>query len=443
LSKEDEELQSVCRQISDLAPQKFTTVREAFRYLRPDRNGMANRSDILYFLRAYGVEAEQASRIYSRFDRDGAGSIDCNRFVDFMRPYVAPDGEDMELMAGLTTEQVRISSASPRHARLRSPSTSSSVPKAVGLPAADSPEVIERVTKEFWPILNMVHEKAPQRFSHVREALRIVDVDYDGCITRGEMQNFFRAFGVGEKEADKFYEKLARGGPGGANYHSFVQIVGPYLDLPGMVTATQRASSTSRPGSACSRGRSTPRGAFMQGKSCQRLVLDGGQEALGDRCDTPSPRCARDSNSPREEHNVASRNTSALEAQAQESPEDHQQMLAGRIHPQIRQLPRNMKPCKGRIATPSPTMPSPRRLVLAEDSRQAEKAFRPLSPPAPPAAKKGGRRPLGIQRKELEAEDCSNTMRAALCTADGRPVATPFRRPRSQGQTRCPSPQPC
>lgn len=450
LSKEDEELQSVCRQISDLAPQKFTTVREAFRYLRPDRNGMASRSDILYFLRAYGVEAQQASRIYARFDQDGVGSIKCHRFVDFMRPYVAPDGDDMEQMAGLTTEAMRRAPASPCSARFRSPSKPSMEPQAVGLSEVDCQEVVEQMMKEFWPILNMVHEKAPQRFSHVREALRIVDVDYDGCITRGEMQSFFRAFGVGEKDADKFYEKLARGGPGGANYHSFVQIVGPYLDLPGMVTATQR--SASRPGSASSRGRSTPRGVVVPGKNCQQLILDRGHDAVGSRCHTPSPRRDRDraslqspqretDSSPRGQSRAASQNGSP-EAKAPNSPAEHEQCLEGQFHPAPSSA-RGVKPCVGRIATPSPRMASPRRLVLAEEAPKLAQAFRPLSPPPPLAAKKGGRRPMGIQRKKKEAEDCSNTFRAALCTADGRPIATPARRPRSQGRTQCPSPRAC
>jgi len=424
LSKEDQELQSVCRQISDLAPQKFTTVREAFRYLRPDRNGMASRSDILYFLRAYGVEEQQASRVYERFDPDEVGSIDCCQFVDFMRPHVAPDGDDMELIAGLTTEAVPRALVSPCSGRLASPSASSFLPKAVGLPASDCPDVVARVSKEFWPILNMVHEKASQRFSHIREALRIVDADYDGCITRGEMQNFFRAFGVGEKESDRFYEALAGGGPGGANYHSFVQVVGPYLDLAGVVTAMQRsASRASRPGSASSRGHSTPRRVRAPDESCQRLILDR----------LPS----------RDEGRVASRNPSSPVKETRKTQTEHEKCLGGRVSPalraRVRESPRRMKPCKVLIATPSAPIQSPRHLVSAQEGRNAARAIRPLSPP--PAVKKGGRRPLGILRKELDAEDCSNTMRAALRTNDGRPVATPARRPRSQGRTRCLSPQ--
>lgn len=404
LNKEDHELQTVCQQINDLAPQKFTTVREAFRYLKPDRNGMASRSDILYFLRAYGVQAEQAMRIYKRFDSDGVGSVNCCRFVNFMRPFVAPAGEDMELMAGLTTEAMRRSPASPRLAPLPEPN---SILQA-GCPGfSDCPLALAQVSKEFCSILNMVYEKAPQRFSHAREALRIVDVDYDGCITRGEMQNFFRAFGVGEKESDRFYEKLAEGGPGGANYHSFVRIVGPYLDLPGVVTATQRSESrTCRPGSTNSRGQSTPRRVYIPAESDRQPAREQNE------CSSPEIR---------------------------ELHADRKQCREERISPtldaRVSESPKKLKPCKGRIATPSPT---PRQLVLPKETRNVGRVSRPLSPPV--AGKKGARRPLGIQRKKLEIEDGTKKMCGALLTADGRPVATPARRPRSKEPARCPSP---
>jgi hypothetical protein len=62
------------------------------------------------------------------------------------------------------------------------------------------------------------------------------------------------------------------------------------------------------------------------------------------------------------------------------------------------------------------------------------------APPTPPPEKKGARRPMGIQRKAVEAEQKATGFPSALCTSDARPIATPGRRPRSQGNIRCPSP---
>jgi hypothetical protein len=106
----------------------------------------------------------------------------------------------------------------------------------------------------------------------VREALRIVDVDYDGCITRGEMQHFFRSFCVEEALADKFFNALATGGPGGASYHTFVQIVAPFLDLPGVVAHTAASQPSSRPQSARSRPQS---GSRSRPPSANRRSLPG------------------------------------------------------------------------------------------------------------------------------------------------------------------------
>lgn len=91
--------------------------------------------------------------------------------------------------------------------------------------------------QEFQHVLELVRLKAPQRFTHVREVLRIVDGDYDGFITRPEMQYFFRSFGIHEGVSDHFFDRLA-GGSGRASYAAFVAHVGPYLELPGSEAVT-------------------------------------------------------------------------------------------------------------------------------------------------------------------------------------------------------------
>merc|ERR1712048_612175 len=88
---------------------------------------------------------------------------------------------------------------------------------------------------EFQKAFEQVRKKAPQRFSHAREALRILDVDYDGRIERGEMTQFFLAFGVLPETSNKIFDRMALNDT--AEYRSFVNLVGAYLDLPGIVAA--------------------------------------------------------------------------------------------------------------------------------------------------------------------------------------------------------------
>merc|ERR1719409_2273124 len=76
-SREDKEILEVCRQVAELAPQKFSSVREAFRFLRPDHNGRVSRSQVQYFFRAYGVERVQADRLFTYFESSDNDDIDC------------------------------------------------------------------------------------------------------------------------------------------------------------------------------------------------------------------------------------------------------------------------------------------------------------------------------------------------------------------------------
>lgn len=269
-SRKEQELREVSRQIAELAPQKFATVREAFRYLRPDYAGRVSRSEVCYFFRAYGVERSQANRLFAYFDPSEKDDIDCKEFIEYFRRQIHPEEEP----------------GHPDYA-LGNTSAGPSTPRAPTseLNAAAAGVLCAQITHEFHYDLEQVRAKAPQRFSHVREALRLVDGDYDGAITRGEMQHFFRAFGVDEMTSDRFFNMLAADGSGGANYHLFVQVVGPFLELPGVVASVQTAS---RPQSARSRpssARSRPSSARSRPPSAQRHLDPPGSTGAVKQCD--------------------------------------------------------------------------------------------------------------------------------------------------------------
>merc|ERR1712232_28940 len=119
----------------------------------------------------------------------------------------------------------------------------SETPVAQGL-AELGPSPSSFTSSEFQQALEIVREKAPQRFCHANEVLRMVDCDYDGRITRNELRHFFRAFGVSEEVADKFFKRLAIGNSSQVSHSDFVKLIGPYLELPGIGAVMQKSSCT-------------------------------------------------------------------------------------------------------------------------------------------------------------------------------------------------------
>lgn len=465
----EQELLEVCRQIAELAPQKFNTVREAFRYLRPDHNGRVSRSEVCYFFRAYGVERAQADRLFAFFEPSERDDIDCQEFIEFFRQHIHDDEEPG--VQGGTGD----ASACPP------------VPESCASAAAGSS--CAKISNEFHEMLETVKEKAPQKFSHVREALRIVDVDYDGSITRSEMQNFFRAFGIDEMSSDRFFNKMATGGPGGVNYHTFVQVVGPFLDLPGVVAATnpnRPQSARGRPSSARSRPPSAERRPAIGQEGSVKELLESVLSACGSR---GLPAAARDS--PRagscQERRESSRNRSGAQLSARRncsaprelSTCDSPRLPGGSVRSNSKQQERlSSRPCSPAPRHASKELPvnenvafwnegachAPVNQMQGNDNVPEKHEQSPPAPP-PPGAGRPGRRPMGIQRGsahvgvqrvapvpekakdfthmgDLPAEVVTASTRECLMS-DRRPVATPMtpvRRPGSRGRPQCQSP---
>jgi len=471
-SRKDQELRQVCRQIAELAPQKFTSVREAFRYLRADHNGRVSRSQVLYFFRAYGVQSSQANRLFEYFERSGDDDIDCQEFIEAFRPHIAADDEP-----GI---EVGSESAPGSFA---SPSNSSSMEPLVA-----------KIANEFHYTLEEIRVKAPQKFSHVREALRIVDTDYDGCITQREMRDFFRTFAIDEAVADRFFNRLAKGGPGGANYHTFVQIVAPFLDLPGVAAHSQPPSrpqsAGSRPPSADRHRRQLvePGAGNGQDHPADILILEGALSARGSPClpalalsgagpSLESPSSARRSNShqrmqsPRagSERLCTPRSTRGSRNELGEGSRASSPSARG--HPCA-----GSAPCQQAQALPALEIESAapmdhraHQLVLGNFGDQ--EVFKPMVPPpsagrhgrrpmgiqpeAPPLAGRPGRRPSGIQRevpavqhvavngvadlgqlKPEMATPLKNVGNGALMSG-GRPIASPMRSLGRRSQAEC------
>jgi Ca2+-binding EF-hand superfamily protein len=84
--------------------------------------------------------------------------------------------------------------------------------------------------QELHTVCQTIGQKAAMKYRNVREALRYVDADHDGWITRSEVHYFFRAYDVcSETAANKLFDKLDKNHVGEIELKSFVEYLGPYI----------------------------------------------------------------------------------------------------------------------------------------------------------------------------------------------------------------------
>lgn len=108
--------------------------------------------------------------------------------------------------------------------------------------------------QDFQDVLEQIRIKAPKRFSHAREVLRILGSGSSGSredcyLERNQARAFFRAFDLSADHADRFFEHLGSASGDDSHhvsYRSFLKQVGPFLELPGIESAMQSAGWGSR-----------------------------------------------------------------------------------------------------------------------------------------------------------------------------------------------------
>jgi Ca2+-binding EF-hand superfamily protein len=223
--REEHELRTICEQIGVKAAQKFGTVREAFRYLDSDHDGKISRSEMRYFFRAYNFDESVADRFYNKLDRDGSGELEYGEFMKFVAPYVQPDFAES----------------------CSSPECNSETSTRTPSPHSSTSESRKDLDPEMQSIFEFIGRKASEKFSNAREALRYVDRNNDGSISKDEMQCFFRAFNLTDMEADKFFDYMDVSGSGEIDYRAFVRFLGPFFELPGTAAVMRQGSAPSHP----------------------------------------------------------------------------------------------------------------------------------------------------------------------------------------------------
>lgn len=83
--------------------------------------------------------------------------------------------------------------------------------------------------KEMKRVLELISEKASQKFSTVREAMRHLDADLTGTVDRSEVRYFFRGYDFSDDVADRFFDHLDRERKEELDYPQFVNFLRPYL----------------------------------------------------------------------------------------------------------------------------------------------------------------------------------------------------------------------
>eukprot|EP00931_Biecheleriopsis_adriatica_P056573 TRINITY_DN33525_c0_g1_i1.p1 TRINITY_DN33525_c0_g1~~TRINITY_DN33525_c0_g1_i1.p1 ORF type:complete len:595 (-),score=132.43 TRINITY_DN33525_c0_g1_i1:75-1859(-) len=84
--------------------------------------------------------------------------------------------------------------------------------------------------KEMKDVLTAISEKAAQKFSSIRGALRHLDAEHVGTVNRSEIRYFFRAYDFPEEVADKFFDHFDEAGTGRLDYGFFVNFIRPFLE---------------------------------------------------------------------------------------------------------------------------------------------------------------------------------------------------------------------
>jgi len=256
--REDHELRAICEQIGLKAAQKFSTVREAFRYLDDDHDGKISRSEMQYFFRAYNFPNQTADRFFDRLDHDGSGEVEYSEFMKYVAPYVQPEPV-------VTSCDSSPECSSGESTRAPSPLDCTSQP----------------CDPEIQAILDFIGHKSKQKFSHAREVFRCVDCNDDGRISREEMRYFFRVFNMPESRADRVFDHIAGLGSGDVKYYEFVRFLGPFLDLPGTAAAMQQRPEGSQSGSNVSSRRPSLSGSV----NCNSFRKSSQPPSLADASD--------------------------------------------------------------------------------------------------------------------------------------------------------------
>jgi len=103
--------------------------------------------------------------------------------------------------------------------------------------------------RELYTICEMIGQKAGMKYKSVRQAMRFIDADRDGWVTRSEVHYFFRAYDISsETAADHLFDILDPQRIGEVQYSAFVDFMGPFIrgEPPSFFMADNASEASTR-----------------------------------------------------------------------------------------------------------------------------------------------------------------------------------------------------
>jgi len=219
------ELRKICQLIGEKAPQRFRTVREAFRFVDADHDGKVDRREIQCFFRVFNIPEDAANKMFDYLDKDGNDSVDYNEFVQHFGPYIQPGYRLPERLPPAPSRK-------PRAMSLQEPQT------------ARTSREHNKGHPDLEKMLRVVTEKAAVKWRKARECFRYVDADLMGFVTRDEVRRFLGHFGLPNYVADTLFRQLDLDKDGKVDYREFVDYFSPYIQ-PGLVVKRNKVSKAS------------------------------------------------------------------------------------------------------------------------------------------------------------------------------------------------------
>jgi len=223
---DDRELQKVCDLVSEKVEKRFQNPRECLKCVNTQKDGFVTCNEVQAFFRTFNIPDETANLIFDRLDTNGSGLIDYQQFKKFVEQRIKPKAE-------VTPCSTRASSA----ASSRRCSRSSPVPEDdVDLVSTTSTRELSRweMQRKLSQAVQLIADKANLRypsFRELRQAFRWVDLNKDGKVTRAEVENFFRVFGVPIEIAEYLFVLLDAEGADEINHSDFVDVFGHAMGI--------------------------------------------------------------------------------------------------------------------------------------------------------------------------------------------------------------------
>eukprot|EP00397_Hematodinium_sp_SG-2012_P009167 GEMP01009243.1.p1 GENE.GEMP01009243.1~~GEMP01009243.1.p1 ORF type:complete len:545 (+),score=80.84 GEMP01009243.1:39-1673(+) len=211
-----EDLRKVCYLIGEKAPQKFRTVREAFRFIDTDHDGLVSQAEMHGFFRAFNIPPEMADKMFQYLDKDHSNHVDYNEFVHHFGQYIQP---------GYRLERDAVPVAEVR----------------ARFPVGGRPNIaVPDSRKELDKILRVITEKAAVKWRLARDCFRYVDTDHNGFVTRDEVRGFLGTFSLPHYTADLLFKALDTDNDGKVNYNEFVDYFAPHIQPGGIVKTVRK-----------------------------------------------------------------------------------------------------------------------------------------------------------------------------------------------------------